>query len=104
MKKFELNGKKYTVVPMTFNTVCSLEEQGISLEEFSNKKLSFLRAYVAIAANIDADEAGIEIERHLKEGGNLNGIYELIGEQIEESDFFQSLAKTTEEETPKMAK
>lgn len=98
MKKFELNGKKYNVVPMTFNTVCELEERGIALEEFQSKKLSFARAYISIATSLDAETTGIEIEEHIKNGGDLKDIYEIIGEQVEESGFFQALQKTAAKE------
>ena len=100
MKKFSLNGKKYDVVPMTFNTVCELEERGIALEDFASKKLGFARAYLSIVTGLEVAEVGIEIENHIKNGGALIEIYEVIGEQIEESDFFRSLQKTTETEAP----
>ena len=103
MKKFEVNGKKYNVVPMTFNTVCELEDRGVSIEEFTKKKLGFARAYLSIAANIDLDEAGVEIEKHIASGMDLAKFFEVIAKEIEESGFFQSLTKAATEETPKSA-
>ena len=44
----KLNGKDFSVMEVTFNHVCALEDMGIDLGS-SGKTLSTLRAFVALA-------------------------------------------------------
>ena len=102
MRHFTINEKRYTAKPFTFNTICELEENGVSLAEMSKKPMSMARAYFALCLNGDKEKAGQEIEEHVKHGGNLNEIYNAMGEEMNESDFFQALNQTANEETPQM--
>lgn len=97
-----VNGRKYAAKPFTFNVVCELEENGVSLSEMTKKPMSMVRAYVALCLNGDKDKAGEEIEAHVKAGGDFNGIYKVMGEEMNDSDFFQALNKKTAEENPEM--
>ena len=50
------------------------------------------------------EDAGREIQAHIISHGKFDEIYKVMGEEMEESDFFQALSKKTDEETPKMEK
>ena len=56
-----INGKELKL-EITFNTICQLEDIGVSLGE-DRKTMSMLRGFVAIGLGISPDEAGEEIER-----------------------------------------
>lgn len=96
-KKIEINGKKYDVAPMNLNTICELEDNGVSLADFGKKQLSFVRGYAAICMGVDVDTAGKEVEAHLVSGKTLEDISKVIQKEIEESGFFQAMQKNTAE-------
>lgn len=96
---FTINGKRYTAKPFDFNTVCDLEDNGVSLQEMSKKPMSMARAYFALCFNGDKERAGNEIQEHVKAGGNFNELYTVMGEEMNDSDFFQALNQRTDEET-----
>lgn len=98
MKTFEVNGKSYKAKAFDFNLVCDLEDMGISMSTASDKPSSMARAYFAICANMSKEDAGKEIEEHVKNGGNLNDVMITMSEELEKSDFFRSLTQTTEAE------
>lgn len=98
MRTFTINGRKYTAKNFGFNTIADLDDMGVAIEQAQKKQTSFIRAYFAVCAGFDKDTAGAEIEKHIIDGGNLNELSEVLAKEIEESDFFRSLAKTTETE------
>lgn len=98
-KMIKINGKDYIAKDFDLNAICDLEEMGVSLEDFSKKPMSFMRGYVAICANRDAEYAGAEIEQHIIDGGKFDKIAETIAQKVEESGFFRSLNQTAEQET-----
>lgn len=98
MRKFTLNEKTYSAVDMNFNTVCDLEDFGVSLEQYATKPMAFMRAYVALSANMSAAEVGKEIEAHITNGGTLTEISDVINAAVEESGFFRALTKRQEKE------
>lgn len=93
MNIIKVNGKEYKTAGITFNTVCELEDNGITLADMAKKQTSFIRAYFAICANISVEEAGKELEQHIIGGGNFNEIIETIAKEVEESGFFRALTK-----------
>ena len=95
---FVINGKRYTAKPFDFNLVCDLEDSGVSLTEMSKKPMSMARAYFALCFNGDKVTAGKEIEAHVKTGGNFNELYEAMGAEMNESDFFQALNQKADED------
>lgn len=99
---FTINGKRYTAKSFDFNTVCDLEDSGVSLIDMTKKPMSLARAYFALCLNGDKEKAGQEIEAHIKAGGNFNDLYEVIGAELNESDFFQALNQNKNEEDPEM--
>lgn len=99
MRTFELNGIEYKAVPFGFNTVCDLEEQGVSLEDMNNKPLSMVRAYIGLCIGKGSAYSGEQIEAHIVNGGNLTDVISVMTEEMNESDFFRSLNQTAEQET-----
>ena len=99
---FTINGKRYEAKPFDFNTVCNLEDNGVALTDLTKKPMSLARAYFALCLNGDVEKAGEEIEAHIKAKGNFNELYTVIGEEMNDSDFFQALNQSKEEETPEV--
>lgn len=97
---FTINGKRYPAKPFDYNTVCDLEDNGVSLTDISKKPMSLARTYLAICMNGDKIKAGAEIQAHVIAGGDFTELYNVIGEEMNDSGFFQALNKETKEETP----
>lgn len=100
----EINGKKAKPAELTFNNVCRMEEMGGSMIGDNVSELSCIRAYIAISFNIDKNTAGNEIEESIKKNGykSIESIGNALSEAVEESDFFQAIIKTENEETPEI--
>lgn len=86
-----INGKELKL-EITFNTICQLEDMGVSLGE-DRKTMSMLRGFVAIGLGISPDEAGTEIEKFVEDGGDITELVKVMSDAMENSGFFQSLAK-----------
>ena len=99
---FTINEKRYQAKPFDFNTVCDLEDNGVSLQDMSKKPMSMARAYFALCLNGDKEKAGKEIQEHVMHGGDFNDLYTAMGEELNESDFFQALNQKQNEETPEV--
>lgn len=99
-KFFTINGQKYRAKEFDFNTVCDLEDNGVSLQDMTKKPMSMARAYFALCLNGDKEKAGKEIQAHIQAGGDFNELYTVMGEEMNASDFFQALNKNQEQETP----
>lgn len=91
-KEFKLNGKNVAIPEFTFNTVVQLEEIGISLSEFGNSTLRFVRAIISIALNCNEEEAGNAIEEFAKDGGDITELFEAVSEKVANSGFIKALA------------
>lgn len=100
---FEINGKEYEAKPFTFNMICELEDMGFSIEDMDRKALSMIRAYFALCIG-DVVTAGNEIEAHIIGGGDLAGISEAIGKELNESGFFKAMVAQTQEKEKKAQK
>lgn len=101
---FTINGKRYTAKPFNFNTVCDLEDLGVSLQDMSKKPMSVARAYFAVCLNGDKEKAGTEIEEHIAAGGKFDELYSVMGDEINESGFFQALNQNQNEDAPETEK
>ena len=97
-RTFTIHGKLYQAREITFNTICELEDAGVSLTEIEQKPISTVRSYFAICLGGNKEVAGQEIERHIINGGNLDEIMTAFREELADSDFFQALTKTANEE------
>lgn len=93
---FVVNKKRYVAKPFDFNMLCDLEDLGVSLESAQNKPMSMVRAYFSVCAGKGKEYAGKEMQSHMIAGGSLDEIVEAMSEEMNNSDFFQSLSKTTE--------
>lgn len=98
---FNVNGKEYKSKEFDFNMICELEDVGVSIEQITSKPLSMVRAYFAICTGRDRIFAGAEIAEHIKNGGSLNDIMEVMTKEMELSDFFRTLAESAEMGNPK---
>lgn len=101
-RHFTINGTRYEARKFDFNTVCDLEDNGVSIADLTKKPMSLARAYFALCLNGDKEKAGAEIEAHVKAKGDFNELYNVIGEELNESDFFQALNQNQDKDAPEM--
>lgn len=87
----KINGNEYKIPELNFNTMCMLEDMGLSLTNMDKKVLGTVRAFLALAMDGDEKKAGAEIEAHLINGGNLEEFMSEINEAVQNSGFFQAL-------------
>lgn len=99
-KTFLLNGNTYPIKDIGVNMLCDFEEMDISMADMQKKSMSFIRAYLSSCTGMDVTKTGRELELHLMNGGNLDGIMDAIKTAMEESDFFRAISKGAEKETP----
>ena len=88
----KINGTEYTMPELNFNTMCKLEDMGVSLTEMDQKVLTTVRGFLALAM----EKAGMEIEQHLASGGSLDPLMESINKAVNESGFFRALSQSQE--------
>lgn len=92
MSYVKINGKDYKVPEVTFDTICKLEECGISLIELSENKrpkIALLsRAFVAWIMDIEPEQASAVINDHIKNGGNIVEILDAVYAAIADAGFF----------------
>jgi hypothetical protein len=98
MNRFTVNEKTYTAKEFDFNLVCDLEDMGVSMDKAKEKPLSMVRAYFALCTGRGKEYAGKEMQEHLVNGGSFDDISEVMGKEMENSDFFRSLNKGEETE------
>ena len=92
----KINGTEYTMPELNFNTMCKLEDMGVSLTEMDQKVLTTVRGFLALAMDDDMEKAGMEIEQHLASGGSLDPLMESINKAVNESGFFRALSQSQE--------
>lgn len=92
----KINGTEYTMPELNFNTMCKLEDMGVSLTEMDQKVLTTVRGFLALAMGDDMEKAGMEIEQHLASGGSLDPLMESINKAVNESGFFRALSQSQE--------
>lgn len=101
-----INGKDYRIPELGFNTICDLEEKGISIYDITNpnvlrkKFMTIIRAFAGLATGLEPEEASYFIEQHLLSGGTMEGWLDEIIESVEKSDFFQKLVNRKNSKTP----
>lgn len=97
MKKLTINRKKYDAKAFDFGLVCDLEDMGVELIGGQSKNMSLFRAYCALCMGEDVKTAEKELNEHLKNGGKIKELMEIMGEEMNKSDFFQALNAESEE-------
>ena len=95
-----INGKSYKAAEFDVNFMCEMEDNGIQLEEVNKKMFKMIRMYVALSMGVDPVEAGKAISEHLRNGGALEDISDVMSEMMEESDFFRSEQKNKNQTSP----
>lgn len=96
---FTVNGRKYIGRVFDFNTAADLDFMGLSVSDFGKKNLAMARAYLALYNGNDIEWAGREIQAHIVGGGNLTDLFEVFGNSVSDSDFFQAITANKETET-----
>lgn len=89
MRTITVNGKNYVARDFDFNMICDITDEGIDTKKISKAPMSFVRFYVASCMNVPKEIAGLEIQEHLKKGGKLDEIMNVIAEKMDESEFFR---------------
>ncbi len=97
-RNITINGKTYPAKEFDFNLVCDMQEMGISLQDAKKSPMPLVRAYAALCMGGDKDAAGAQLEEHFANGGSLEELVQVMGEKMENSDFFHSLTKTAKKE------
>ena len=90
MSSVVINNKTYEVPKLDFDTVCQLEENGISLLAMngSNPKIAtMLRAFAAWIIGCSPQQASAEIQEHLEAGGNITDLLTAITSALNDSGF-----------------
>lgn len=94
----KINGKFYKDAELDFNTVCEMENMGVSIQSIDDNVMSAARAYAAICMHKPLRIAGAEIEAHIVNGGTFADILEPFNKKAEESGFFRALREREEAE------
>ena len=85
-----INGKSYKATEFDLNLLCDFEDAGISLDSIDSKMFNVIRQYVASSMNTDVKTAGREISEHLKNGGTLEDISDVMSDMMNDSGFFRT--------------
>ena len=88
-----LNGRSYKAAEFDINLICDFEEYGIPLGNIDSKMFNVIRLYVATSMNTDLKTAGREISEHLRNGGSIEEISNVMSEMMEISGFFRTESK-----------
>lgn len=102
MRRFTINGKEYIARGFDFNTVCDLEDLGVSLDGMDEKPMSMVRAYFQLCAGVSKKDAGNILQAHLISGGSMDELTKAMSLEMEESDFFQALSKKAKADAAEM--
>ena len=94
-----INGKSYKAAEFDLNLLCDFEDAGISIESIDSKMFNVIRQYVASSMNIAAKDAGVAISEHLKNGGAIEDISDVMAAAMEDSGFFRTKQKNEDPET-----
>lgn len=92
---FKVNGVTYKAAEIDFNAVCFFQDNGLDFNDVGKKTTSFVRAYFALCAGTSVEDAGNIIQEHIINGGDLKVIVDAFSKEVDKSDFFQALTKTT---------
>ena len=100
----KVNGKTYKAAEFDVNFMCDLEDNHIKFEEIKDNMFKLTRMYVAISMDTDVKTAGKEMTEHMKNGGDLEDIYNVMSEMMDESDFFRSKQENKDQANSTRAK
>lgn len=98
INRFTINNVTYTAKPFDFGLVCDLDSYGVGLQDFSKHRMALIRAYFALSADLDLEDAAKEIQEHIVNGGNLDSLSDAMAKEMNDSDFFRALSNRNEQE------
>lgn len=94
LREIEIAGRKIFCAELTFGTVRKMRNMGVDFDHLDADPFTLANAYIRISARASEDVADALIQKHIVDGGTLDEIIEAFGQALDESDFFQALAKT----------
>lgn len=86
-----INDREYEVPEVDFDAICQLEEKGVYLLNFdrNERKIGMMiRGLAAWVMDTDEQTASREISEHIRKGGNVMEIANVVVEAVTESGFF----------------
>ena len=86
----KVNNKEYPTPVLNFSNMTKMENQGLTVSNLSDRPLTFLAAFVALAMDADLTAAQEEIDAHLSNGGSLDEITDELNMAVDESGFFKA--------------
>lgn len=89
----KINGKIYEAPSLNFESMCKLEDWGISVSDLSRRPLACLSGFVALAIGGNLASGRAEINAHIENGGNLDELADELNKAVEDSSFFRDRAK-----------
>ena len=98
LKEIEINGQRIVPAELTFGTVRQMIGMGVDFNDLGKDLYTLVSAYVRISTGLRERAADELIQRHIVKGGNLDDVLDAFKSALDESDFFQALAKTKETE------
>ena len=98
-REIEINGRKFKAAEITFGTVRKLHQLGVDFSNLGKDMLTLCSAYVQVSTRLSEDAVDELLQRHVLAGGSLDKILDVFQAELNESDFFQALAKTDKTET-----
>lgn len=98
-REIEINGRKFKAAEITFGTVKKMSQLGVDFNHIGKDMLTLVSAYVQVSTRLSEDAVDELIQKHILNGGTLDSIIEVFHAEMDDSDFFQALAKTEQTET-----
>ena len=86
-----INGNRYDIPEVTFDTICQLEENGVyllNMDKKNPKLATMIRGLVAWIMGVEPEEASKEIQEHIQNGGDIGEILRRVTEAVASSGFF----------------
>ena len=92
-----INDKEYKIPDVNFDAICELEENGVQItgagKSGNVKMFSFIRGITAWIMGTDIHTASIELEEHIKNGGDATEVLSAFMQEAEKSGFFGNRKK-----------
>lgn len=98
-REIEINGRKFKAAEITFGTVKRLSQLGVDFNHLSKDMFTLVSAYVQVSSRLSEVAVDELIQQHVLKGGTFESILDVFQAEMDDSDFFQALAKTDEKET-----
>ena len=86
-----INNNRYEIPEIDFDAICELEERGVNILSMDKNKphiATTIRGLVAWIMDTDVQNASMEIEAHIANGGNIIEIFTKVSDAINKSGFF----------------